>query len=103
MTGKTTLVKALVEAGATYYSDEFAVLDKEGQVQPYPVPLSIRGNNGHPAPKTPVESRGGQTGVEHLIPAHVCSLPKREEVAPLIRMLAQDRLDLSCELPRPSL
>ncbi len=26
--GKTTLVKALVEAGAVYYSDEFAVLDK---------------------------------------------------------------------------
>ncbi len=32
MTGKTTLVKAMVEAGATYYSDEFAVLDKEGLV-----------------------------------------------------------------------
>ena len=37
MTGKTTPVKVLVEAGATYYSDEFAVLDKQGQVHPYPL------------------------------------------------------------------
>jgi hypothetical protein len=66
MSGKTTLVKALVEAGATYYSDEFAVLDKEGRVHPYPVPLSLRGENGHAAGKTPVESLGGQAGVEPL-------------------------------------
>jgi hypothetical protein len=66
MSGKTTLVKALVEAGATYYSDEFAVLDKAGRVQPYPVPLSIRGNNGQPNSKTPVESLGGRAGVEPL-------------------------------------
>jgi len=66
LTGKTTLVKALVEAGATYYSDEFAVLDKEGRVHPYPLPLSIRGKDGQPARKTPVESLGGQTGVEPL-------------------------------------
>lgn len=66
MTGKTTLVKALVEAGATYYSDEFAVLDKTGQVHPYPRPLSLRGPNGLPGRKTPVESLGGQAGVEPL-------------------------------------
>lgn len=66
MAGKTTLVKALIEAGATYYSDEFAVLDKEGRVHPYPRPLSIRGNNGQPARKTPVESFGGQAGIESL-------------------------------------
>jgi hypothetical protein len=66
MSGKTTLVKALVEAGATYYSDEFAVLDKAGRVHPYPVPLSLRGPNGQPGRKTPVESLGGQVGVEPL-------------------------------------
>ena len=37
--GKTTLVKALIEAGATYYSDEFAILDRQGLVHPYPLPL----------------------------------------------------------------
>jgi hypothetical protein len=62
MTGKTSLVRALVAAGATYYSDEFAVLDQQGQVHPYPVPLSIRGMHGQPARKTPIEALGGQAG-----------------------------------------
>jgi hypothetical protein len=44
--GKTTLVSALVRLGATYYSDEYAVLDDEGRVHPYPRPLSIRGEDG---------------------------------------------------------
>lgn len=34
-TGKTTLVAALVAAGADYYSDEFAVLDRGGRLLPY--------------------------------------------------------------------
>jgi hypothetical protein len=33
-TGKSTLVAALVRAGATYYSDEYAVLDAQGLVTP---------------------------------------------------------------------
>jgi hypothetical protein len=66
MTGKTTLVKALVEARATYYSDEFAVLDKAGRVHPYPVPLSLRGENGQAGCKTPVVALGGRIGVEPL-------------------------------------
>jgi hypothetical protein len=33
--GKTTLVKELVQAGATYYSDEYAMLDAKGRVHPY--------------------------------------------------------------------
>lgn len=40
--GKTSLVAALLAAGATYYSDEFAVLDERGRVHPYPRPLRIR-------------------------------------------------------------
>ncbi len=44
--GKTTLVGALVEAGATYYSDEYAVLDQAGLVHPYPRPLAIGGDDG---------------------------------------------------------
>lgn len=44
--GKTTLVRALVSAGATYYSDEYAVLDGAGRVHPYPRPLSIRHGDG---------------------------------------------------------
>jgi hypothetical protein len=40
--GKTTLVAAFVAAGATYLSDEYAVLDETGLVHPYAVPLSFR-------------------------------------------------------------
>lgn len=40
--GKTTLVRAFLAAGATYLSDEFARLDREGCVHPYPRALSIR-------------------------------------------------------------
>jgi hypothetical protein len=64
--GKTTLVAALVRAGATYYSDEYAVLDDSGRVHPYtrdprmrgeddrttPVPLATLG--GAPAGRTPL-------------------------------------------------
>jgi hypothetical protein len=63
LSGKTTLVKALVEAGADYYSDEFAMLDRQGLVHPYPVPLSVRGRNGGNGQKYPVEALGGQTGL----------------------------------------
>lgn len=41
-TGKSTLVQALVEAGATYYSDEYAVFDLDGRVNPYPRAISLR-------------------------------------------------------------
>lgn len=41
--GKTTLVAALLRAGASYGSDEFAVLDCDGRVHPYARPLAPRG------------------------------------------------------------
>lgn len=40
--GKTTLVGELIRAGAAYFSDEYAVLDGDGRVHPYPKPLSVR-------------------------------------------------------------
>lgn len=40
--GKSTLVSALVGHGATYFSDEFAVLDGAGHVRPYRRPLKLR-------------------------------------------------------------
>ena len=65
--GKSSLVKALVEAGASYYSDEFAVLDERGRVHPYPIPLAIRpGVDGGPPMKCRVEELGGVAGVGPL-------------------------------------
>jgi hypothetical protein len=63
--GKTSLVAALVRAGATYYSDEFAVLDENGQVRPYAKPLSIRDKNLIQV-ETHVDSLGGTAGDEPL-------------------------------------
>ena len=44
--GKSTLVAALVAAGATYYSDEYAVLDGRGRVHPFPRALQSRAHGG---------------------------------------------------------
>src|SRR3954447_14642094 len=63
--GKTTLVHALVDAGAVYYSDEFAVLDEAGRVLPYSKRLSIRRPH-EGADDYPVEELGGVAGVEPL-------------------------------------
>jgi hypothetical protein len=73
--GKSTLVAALVRAGATYYSDEYAVLDDRGLVHPFARPLSIREptsagaavNEQYPTDlempdMQTVESLGGTTG-----------------------------------------
>jgi hypothetical protein len=40
--GKTTLTAAFVKHGAVYYSDEYAILDEEGFVYPFPKTLSLR-------------------------------------------------------------
>lgn len=57
-TGKSTLVHALVRAGAEYYSDEFAVLDTDGRVHPYPLPLSLRGDRSAPPRRIHAEALG---------------------------------------------
>jgi hypothetical protein len=60
--GKTTLVAALVKAGAIYYSDEYAVLDLNGWVHSYPRTLSIRQGEGQRTKRCPVEALGGIAG-----------------------------------------
>ena len=64
--GKTTLVAELVRAGADYYSDEYAVVDRRGRVHPYPKPLSIREGADNRQKKYPVEALGGRPGVRPL-------------------------------------
>lgn len=65
-TGKTSLVAELVKAGATYYSDEFAVLDEGGRVHPFLKPLSIRDAATARQREVPVEQIGGIPGSEPL-------------------------------------
>lgn len=64
--GKTTLVAALVRAGATYYSDEFAPIDEDGFVHPYAKPLSVR-DHAQVQHEHDVGSLGGTAG-EHSLP-----------------------------------
>lgn len=64
--GKTTLVAELVRAGAIYYSDEFAVVDKRGMVHSYPRPLHIREDGCNRQTPRPVEELGGITGSRPL-------------------------------------
>lgn len=64
--GKTTLVAALVRAGAEYLSDEYAVLDSDGLVHPYPKPLSMRIDGTREADERPIESLGGRASEKPL-------------------------------------
>jgi hypothetical protein len=79
--GKTSLVAALVKAGATYYSDEYAVLDDRGRVHHYARPLSIR-EDGHlkKAKRYRVEALGGRAGVKPL-PVGMVVVSKYQEGA----------------------
>ena len=51
--GKSVLVAALVRAGATYYSDEYAVLDQRGRVHPFARALKLRTRRGASAGQAP--------------------------------------------------
>jgi hypothetical protein len=64
--GKTSLVAEFVRAGATYYSDEFAVLDARGRVHPFLKPLSIRESDDGNQTDYPVEELGGTSGTRPI-------------------------------------
>ena len=64
--GKSTLVAELVKCGATYYSDEFAVIDRQGYVTAYPKPLSLREPGKHIQKDVPIEDIGGKVGNRRL-------------------------------------
>ena len=64
--GKTTLVDQLIRAGATYYSDEYAVLDGRGRVHPYPRALGMRSPNGPESKKVRAEEIGAAVGSKPL-------------------------------------
>jgi hypothetical protein len=69
--GKTTLVAELVRAGATYYSDEYAVLDSAGLVHPYARALQMRHAGSSVQQSVAIEELGGTTGTAALPVAHV--------------------------------
>jgi hypothetical protein len=64
--GKSTLVSELVKAGATYYSDEYAVFDSRGRVYPFPKPLEMRDSGEWKQTKVEVEAYGGKTATKPI-------------------------------------
>lgn len=64
--GKSTLVEALVRHGATYYSDEFAVLDRHGRVHPYARPIGRRSGDEYKGRPVDVRTLGGRIGRKPL-------------------------------------
>lgn len=53
--GKSSLVAELLRRGATYFSDEFALIDSDGRVHPYPRPLLLRNGRPEQSPVLPEE------------------------------------------------
>ena len=76
--GKSTLVAAMVRAGATYYSDEYAVIDHRGLVHPYTRPLRLRRGKVNVGFSTTVENLGGKAGRKPLPVGAVLALKYKE-------------------------
>lgn len=84
--GKTTLTQALLRGGASYLSDEYAVLDRDGFVHTYPRPLRVRDGSGHLL-VSPGEL--GADVVDHPLPvglvAHLRYEPRAVDITPISR------------------
>ena len=79
--GKTTLVKAFLQAGASFYSDEYAVFDGRGRVYPYPRRLSVRADGSDQTSRLSAESLGFEIGAEPL-PVGLVTLTRYKAGAP---------------------
>ena len=63
--GKSTLTTELLKAGCLYYSDDFAVLDENAMLHPFPKKISLRGTDGkYDQIDFPVEHFNGQIATE---------------------------------------
>jgi len=77
MSGKSTLVQALVREGATYLSDEYAVVDASGLVHPYARALGLRNEQGVTVatPPTDLTARIGTSPVRIAVIAFLTYEP----------------------------
>jgi hypothetical protein len=75
--GKSSLVASLIDAGATYYSDEYAVIDREGRIHPFPRPLRLRHAIEPQASAGPVASTVTGDDLQPLQPAWIMNLRYR--------------------------
>jgi len=62
--GKTTLTAELVKRGATYYSDEYAIIDRRGLVHPFLKDISLRLTDDVEQTEHSVGSLGGVSATD---------------------------------------
>ncbi len=89
--GKSTLVAALLRAGAAYYSDEFAVLDEQGRVHPFPRLLAMRNQSGEADGKRGPDHFGGVVGTEALPTGLIAFLEYRHGAPERLQALSAAR------------
>jgi hypothetical protein len=72
--GKTTLTRALLDAGAVYYSDDYAVIAPDGSIYPFPRRLQVRPDPPGPAHRIDPFAGSWQVGHEPIRAALVAAL-----------------------------
>jgi len=77
--GKSSLAASLIAAGATYYSDEYAVIDLEGRIHPFPRQLRLRGAIEQQASAARVASTVNGEALEPLQAAWIMNLRYRPD------------------------
>jgi hypothetical protein len=71
--GKSTLVAELVRQGADYYSDDYAIFDRDGRLYPFPRMLSMRKDEpGYTPYEVTAKELGGRVGDRPLPVGVVC-------------------------------
>lgn len=78
-TGKSTLVAALLRAGANYLSDEFAVIDGDGLIHGYPRLISLRRSTDGPARDLEAGAFGAKVGTSPVRCALVAAIEYRPD------------------------
>jgi hypothetical protein len=91
--GKSTLVAELLKQGCEHLSDEYALIDDEGLVYPYPRALLLRDKNGNQSPATAADL-GADTARDPIAPAVIVALEYSSGAAWRIRALEKSAMVL---------
>ena len=86
--GKSTLVAELVRRGAPYFSDEYALIDADGRVHPYPRALLLRDGSGYDQPRLATEL-GGTEAHEPLRAGLIVGLRYSPDASPFTQAISQ--------------
>jgi hypothetical protein len=86
--GKSTLVAELVRRGAPYFSDEYALIDADGRVHPYPRALLLRDGSGYDQPRLATEL-GGTVAHEPLPAGLIVGVRHAPDASPSLRAISQ--------------